>query len=115
MRRSAPIATIPAWTYEGKAPSVLTFFEAIALSDLEGQPIKLTAADQRALLGAVVFGRREIVVRPDGTVQCTIDAGFGRDWDTAEWTADTVRRAAEAGKQLRPGTTGPGYFSYGSE
>jgi len=111
-RKNLPPAVIPAWTYEGKAPGVLTFFESIALAGLENQPIKLAAADQRLLLGSVVFGRREVVVHENGTVECSVDTGFGRDSDSAIWSANVVGLAAAAGKQLRPGTTGPDYFNY---
>jgi hypothetical protein len=114
-RRAVPAATIPDWTHAGKSPGVLTFFESIALAGLEDQRIRLSAIDQRKLLGVVVFGRRPITVHKDGTVECTVDTGFGRDSDTAVWSANTIRLAADAGQQLCPKTSGPGYFNYGSE
>lgn len=104
-------AEIPAWAIEGKTASIYTFFEAIALAGLENKKIKLSSAMQRKLLGCVVFGRRPITVLDNAMIQCTVDVCFGQDWETAEWTADTVRRAAEAGKQLCPKRSGPGYFS----
>lgn len=106
------VVDIPAWTYAGKLPSIFTFFESIALAGLEDKDIRLTAADQKKLLGHPVFGRRVITVHRDATVESVIDTGFGRDSDTASWPASTVGDAAAARKQLRPGTTGPDYFSY---
>ena len=105
----AVIEDVPGWTYQEKVPSIYTFFEAIALAGLEERPIRLSASLQRSLLGSAVFGRRAIVVRSDGTIQCTIVVGFGRDFETAVWSAKTVQQAASARKQLRPGTTGGGY------
>ena len=103
-------AAIPAWSYAGKVPSIYTLVESIALAGLEGQYIRLSAADQQVTLGYAVFGRRVIKVQGDGTVECVVDAGFGRDQDSASWPAATVQAAATARKQLRPGTSGPGYF-----
>ena len=106
------VVQIPKWTYEGKQPSIFTFFESIALAGLEEKDIRLTAADQKTLLGHVVFGRRIINVRHNATVDSMVDTGFGRDSDSATWPASTVGAAAEAKKQLRPGTSGSQYFSY---
>lgn len=55
-------AAIPAWTHEGKAPSIYTFFEAIALAGLEEQRIRLDAGTQRALLGFPVFVNQRPIV-----------------------------------------------------
>lgn len=109
------MVSIPAWTHQGVAPGVLTFFESIALAGLEEIPIRLSSADQRKLLGAVVFGRREITVRKEGTVEGWVSTAFGQDAECAIWCAGTIRRAAEAGLQLRPGTSGSGYFDGGEQ
>lgn len=105
-------AIIPSWTYEGKTPGVLTFFESIALAGLEGQKIKLSADIQRTLLGGVVFGRREISVLPDGTVKCVISTTFGLDYEEATWSASVLTLALQAQQQLRPGTFGANYYDY---
>ncbi|WP_395828000.1 hypothetical protein [Collimonas sp.] len=65
-------AALQAWTYQGKAPSVYTFFEAVALAGLEEQPIRLDSTTQRALLGFPVFGRRSITVHKAGTVSSVV-------------------------------------------
>lgn len=103
-------AVIPSWTYVGAAPSVYTFFEAVALAGMEGRPVRLSATLQRALLGSVVFGRREVVVHDNGTVECTVGVSFGQDFETATWSARTIQLAASLNKQLRPGTSGPNYL-----
>nr|BCU00441.1 hypothetical protein [uncultured bacterium]BCU00785.1 hypothetical protein [uncultured bacterium] len=108
-------AAIPAWAYEGKAPSIYTFFEAVALAGLEEQRIRLDAETQRALLGFPVFGRRSITVHKDGQVSSVVKVCFGTDFERATYSADLVGRAAQANKQLRPGTTGPRYYAGGAQ
>jgi hypothetical protein len=103
-------AALPAWTYQGKAPSVYTFFEAVALAGLEEQPIRLDSTTQRALLGFPVFGRRSITVHKAGTVSSVVKVAFGQDFEASTYPATLVGQAAEARKELRPGTTGPRYF-----
>lgn len=110
MSTPAAFAAIPAWTYEGKAPSIYTFFEAVALAGLEEQPIRLDAGTQRALLGFPVFGRRSITVHKAGSVSSVVTVAFGQDFEAATYPAALVGRAVAARKQLRPGTTGPRYF-----
>jgi hypothetical protein len=109
MQMTAKVNVIPDWTYETKAPGVLTFFEAIALAGLQETAIKLDAATQRALLGFAVFGRREITVHADGSVESVISTCFGCDYERAIYGADTIRQAIQAKKQLRPGTFGGHY------
>lgn len=101
---------VPAWTFEGQRPGKHTFFEAIALAGMEGKRIRLSADTQRALLGYAVFGRRQIVVHRDGTVECTVSCCFGLDFESAQWSAATVSAAAQARKQLCPGMSGGRYF-----
>ncbi|MDD2811249.1 hypothetical protein [Rhodoferax sp.] len=103
-------AAVPAWTYEGTTPSVFTFFEAVALAGLEEQPIRLDAATQRALLGFPVFGRRSITVHKTGTVSSVVPVAFGQDFEASTYPAALVSQAAQAKKELRPGTSGPRYF-----
>lgn len=111
--RLAPVAVtaIPEWTYKGKPPSIYTFAEAIALSGLEGQAIRLDAATQRALLGFPVFGRRSLVLLPSGEIESTVSVCFGTDSETAKYSAATVKRAALAQKELRPGSSGPRFLN----
>lgn len=108
-------ADIPAWTYEGKAPSVYTFFESIALAGLEEQRIRLDAETQRVLLGFPVFGRRAITVHKTAEISSVVRVCFGTDFERSIYPAALVGRAAEAKKQLRPGTTGPRYYSGGGQ
>lgn len=106
------VAEIPQWTYEGKTPSVFTFFESVALAGLEGDAIRLSSGDQRRLLGHVVFGRRMIKVQRDGTIESTVSTSFGRDAETAKWSAWTLQIAAGAKKELHPSTIGHRYFDF---
>nr|BCU00948.1 hypothetical protein [uncultured bacterium] len=108
-------AAIPAWAYEGKAPSIYTFFEAVALAGLEEQRIRLDADTQRALLGFPVFGRRAITVHKTGAVSSVVKVCFGTDFEHATYPAALVGKAAQAKKQLRPGWTGPRYYAGGAQ
>lgn len=108
--KSLPFVTIPPWAFQGKSPSIYTFFEALALAGLEEQSIRLDAATQRALLGFPVFGRRSITVHKAGMVTCSVKVCFGQDFEAATYSAALIGRAAEAKKQLRPGTTGARYL-----
>lgn len=108
-------AVIPLWTFEGKTPGKYTFFEAIALAKLENNPLRLDAATQRALLGSNVFGKRLIVVDGRGFVTCSVSLAFGLDFDEATYSASIIQEAVNKHKQLRPGTTGPRYFSQGGQ
>lgn len=97
---------VPEWAYAGAKPGVLTFFEAMALADLEEKAIRLSADLQRKLLGFPVFGRREITVLKSGEVRCVVSTGFGMDFEAAVYSPGIIRTATERQKQLRPGTTG---------
>lgn len=109
--RSSKVAELPAWTYQGKTPSKYTFFEAVALAGLEGKPFRLNAADQKALLGHPVFGKRAIVVDgQENTVTSVISVCFGTDFERAVYPADVIQLAIDHKKQLRPGTSGPKYL-----
>jgi hypothetical protein len=68
---------------QGRADA-LGFFEAVCLSELEGQYLRLPAACQRHFFGAVLFGKKAVKVNPDGTVRVFWTSGFGQDWETAD-------------------------------
>ena len=68
-KRPIQFTEIPAWTYDGKEPSVYTFFESVALADLEGKPFRLDRATQVRLLGGYVFGKQTIIVKNDGSIR----------------------------------------------
>lgn len=110
MSAPATFVVIPAWTYQGKVPSIYTFFEAVALAGLEERPIRLDADTQRALLGFSVFGRRSITVHKNGAVTSSIKVCFGQDFEAATYPAALIGRAVGAKKQFRPGTTGSRYL-----
>lgn len=94
---------IPDWTYTDKTPGALTFFESIALAGLEEKTIRISAKDQRALLGFVVFGKRAIFVRNTGVVESYIKVCFGTDYEYSEYTPQMIKDAILNKKQLCPG------------
>ena len=49
--------TLPDWTLP-RAGSVIDLFETVALAGLEGTWIRLSAADQRRVIGFPIFGSR---------------------------------------------------------
>lgn len=91
-RKRSPLkfAIIADWTIP-ESGSVSDFFVAIKLNDLEGKWIRLTAFDQMALLGAVIFGKREIMVTEFSTVKEVFTCGFGQDADVYEYTAARLK------------------------
>jgi hypothetical protein len=102
-------AAIPAWTLPAQGDA-LAIFETIALAGLEGQWIRLSAADQRRVLGANVFGRQEIRVDAQGVQVCR-SVGFGQDSETATYGLAQLRGAVATGTRLAPGLSGPSYYS----
>lgn len=113
--REKTFAAVPAWTHEGKTPSIHTFFEAVALAGLEEQPIRLNSSTQCVLLGFAVFGRRSITVHKAGTVSSVLAVAFGQDFESSTYSALLVSHAAQAKKELRPGSSGPRYFQAAHE
>ena len=103
-------ATIPEWTHDQQPAGIACFFSAIALAGLEMQTIRLSAADQRKLLGHAVFGNRAILVRPDHVVESMIKVAFGMDYESCEYSSTQIQVAAQQHKQLCPGRTGPQYM-----
>lgn len=83
-------ATIAEWT-KPESGSVADFFVAIKLNDLEGKWIRITAMDQMALLGKVIFGKREIMVTEFSTVKEVFTCGFGQDADVYEYNAERLK------------------------
>ena len=106
--------TIPAWAKPAKADR-FTLYETFALLKLEGQWVRLSAADQRAIIGHNVFGKQEFRVTADGNVEVRRVTCFGLDTETQSYFPAWVRAAVEACKKLRPSTFGPGYYELTDE
>jgi hypothetical protein len=109
MKTAAAItfASIPSWTRPARRDA-LALFETIALAGLENQWIRLSAADQRDVMGGVVFGKQEIRVT-DAGVEVVRSVGFGQDAESATYGVDRIRAAIASGKSLAPGLSGPNY------
>lgn len=99
---------IPTWAIPKKADR-WTFFETIALLGLENQWIRLSAADQRSLLGVAVFGKQEFMVDEMGTVSIRRVTCFGMDSERADYNPIKIRDAVSQNKKLSPGVFGPSY------
>jgi hypothetical protein len=100
--------TIPSWAKPAKADRY-TLHEAAALLGFEGQWVRMTAADQRSLLGFAVFGKRAFKINDDGTIIIKRSTCFGMDTEKQEYTPSQVTSAAAQHKQLSPGTFGPAF------
>jgi hypothetical protein len=84
--RSATVAVIPSWVIPTGKPDGMDFFAAIALAGLENVWIRLSAADQRALVGYKAFGNRAI--KSDGSsVEAFRSVCFGTDGDIQHFSA----------------------------
>lgn len=107
MTTAIEFATLPSWTRPARRDA-LAFFETIALAGLENQWIRVSAADQRDVMGAVIFGKQELRVTDQG-VEVTRSVGFGQDAETATYGVERMRVAIASGKSLAPGVSGPNY------
>lgn len=102
-------AAIPAWAMPAKADR-LALWETIELADLTDKWIRLSAADQRAMMGAAPFGKQLIRVNDDGTVSIQRKTCFGMDFEQHDYQPIMVKAAASLGKRLSPGCFGPDYL-----
>ena len=100
---------IAAWAYP-ETPSVNALFETIALLKLEGKRIRLSADDQRKIIGFNVFGKQNLEVYPIGKVLVWRKIAFGQDIDSAKYSAAEIKKAVELKKVIMVGMTGEKYF-----
>lgn len=65
--------------------------------------VKLTAAQQKEIFGAYLFGKQNLYIDLDGQGEVTATASccFGTDCNQMTWTLDEVANAVNAGKKLR--------------
>lgn len=108
MTKQATVITIPQWAKPAKADRY-TLFEAAALLGFQGQFVRMTAADQRALMGFAVFGKQAFKVNDDGTITIIRSTCFGNDTERADYYPGKVYTAATQSKKLSPGTFGRDY------
>jgi hypothetical protein len=97
--------SIPEWT-KPAMPNAIALWETIALAGLEGKWIRLSAADQRAILGRVVFGKQEFMIDADCEVVIRRSTCFGNDYEKQNYAPSVVKQALTSGKQLSPGALG---------
>jgi len=95
-----------------KSAGVLSFFETICLSDLEGKEIRLDAKTQRAVIGFPVFGKQAFTVNEDGTVTVRKSIAFGQDSEERTYCAREVDYARLNNLRMEPSAQGPGIFSH---
>lgn len=94
-----------------KSAGVLSFFETIAVQDLENKEIRLDASTQRALIGFPVFGKQCIRVNSDGLVTVRRSVAFGQDSEERTYSPRELDYARTHQLHLVPHTTGPGIFA----
>ncbi|MND85947.1 hypothetical protein D3C80_778920 [compost metagenome] len=101
--------TIADWAMP-KSAGILSFFETIALSDLEDKEIRLDAKTQRAVLGFPVFGKQVFRVNSDASVTVRISIAFGQDYEERTYSPREIDYARLNKLYVRPFTSGPGHF-----
>nr|DAF93619.1 MAG TPA: hypothetical protein [Myoviridae sp. ctshb19] len=99
------------WTI-AKHAGVLSFFETIALSDLEGKQIRLDAKTQRAVIGFPIFGKQLFRVNDDGSATVFRTIAFGQDWEERTYSAREMDYARLNKLRMEPSAQGPGIFSH---
>jgi len=72
--------TLPEWTYANAPKDLYSLAAAITLAGLENQWFRLTAQDQRNIVGDVRFGKRSICLR-DGQLYALRKVCFGGDYE----------------------------------
>ena len=103
--------TLPDFVFPDVAGEFGALETAIELAGLTGCWLRLSAADQRRLMGFAPFGKKEVKVGDDGVVTVGYKIAFGQDWSEAQYSSATIRAACAASKLLCPDSTGPRYYS----
>lgn len=102
--RSAKQVSFPDWTIPA-TPDVSAFFSAIALAGFEGVWFRMTAADQRALLGCKPFGN--CAIKSDGsTLEIFRTVCFGTDYEVTMHTGASLAALIASKLTARPGIYG---------
>lgn len=88
--RTIEYATFPDWVYpkDEQKPDVCTLASAVTLAGLDGKTFRMTAEDQRQLLGFPVFGKQAVTIdRERSKIHITRKVCFGTDFEciTLEW------------------------------
>jgi hypothetical protein len=103
---------IPQWALPAKADA-RAMFETAALLGIEGQWIRLSAADQRAIMGHDVFGMQEFCVCEDGTIRVRRSVAFGMDKETGAYECQYIQGAINAQLRIAPGVSGARFYAGG--
>lgn len=93
--QSIKFQAIPQWAIPAK-PDAGALFETFALLGIEGQWVRLSAADQRAIMGAVVFGKKEIKIEDGEIAILGPSIAFGQDRDVFLMSAASLRDKLKA-------------------
>jgi hypothetical protein len=86
---------IAAWAIQ-PTPDARALFETVALLNLENKWIRLSAATQRAVMGANVFGKKEFKIGTDGELMVAHSVAFGQDKEIIYYTLADIERAIVA-------------------
>jgi len=78
---TATYITLPEWTYAGAQQDLYTLGAALVLAGYENKWVKLTAKQQRAILGDARIGKQSVGIF-DGELMVTRSVCFGTDRDT---------------------------------
>jgi hypothetical protein len=103
-------AVIPDWAMPDK-PGARALFEVAALAGIENKWVRLSAAQQRQVIGSPVFGKQQLRANDDGTVDVMRSTCFGADHEQANYGINSISAAAAQGKRLIPGAFGPGVYN----
>jgi hypothetical protein len=75
----------------------------VAVEGIERRWLKMTAAEQKDVFGAYVFGKQSLWIDAEGQGELIVHRSccFGTDGMTARFSFDDVAAAANAGRKLR--------------
>lgn len=88
------VAEIPEWAMDSTRRDGPSLAAALALADLEGKWIRLSASVQRRALGFSVFGKKSIFSDGNAGVRVMHSAAFGTDASVYSYSWDDITRAA---------------------
>ncbi len=101
--------SIPSWAYP-TTPSISEFFTTMALLGLENKRIRISADDQRKILGHNVFGKQSLTINKEHTVRVVRVIAFGLDYESITYDKSIIEKAICLGKSLSPQMTGGKYL-----
>lgn len=93
--KTKSIFTVPSWIESNGKADFISFFEVMALLDIENRWVRMSAADQRKLFGVCLFGKKQFKVSSSGVVTVGWSCCFGHDFEEVVVDRESLKTAIE--------------------